>query len=57
MREVEGDELTMVQISKEGRAILREIAAKLRVKMPEAADLIVRAWEEKQRTATEGNKR
>jgi len=55
--EVEDSELTMVQISKEGRAILREIAARLRVKMPEAADLIVRAWEERQRVATEGDKR
>jgi hypothetical protein len=52
------EELTMVQISKEGRAILKGIAARLRMKMPEAADLIVRTWEEKQRvTATEGEKK
>ena len=55
MSETKGKNLTMIQMSKEGRAILKEIAARLQIKMPEAADLVVRAWEEKQRVAAAAN--
>lgn len=55
MSEAEGKKLTMVQMSKSGRAILKEIAARLQIKMPEAADLIVRAWEEKQHEEVAAN--
>lgn len=52
MDTVKEKELTMVQMSKESRDMLKEIAARLRMKMPEAAELIVRAWDDQQLATT-----